>query len=553
MAFLLVMTILLPGLGSLFLFLVPGMSAKSARAVALAVSTTSLGLSLFLLAGFDPSRAGPQFTQVDSFGHYGFDWFPRLGIRFALGLDGISLWLYLLTGLLVVVSELVFWEGSTEGRSPYYHALILSLQAGLLGVFASLDLVLFYSFFEFTLIPVFFLVGVFGGSKRKKAALTYFLTMLAGSLLMLVGLVALVAVAYLHSSAHEITCSIPELTQQLRTVTWAPWVEGRHFGDSSSFFSFWGSPQILICLLLFCGFAIKVPLFPLQTWVPLVYVEAPTSTTILLSGVMAKVGAYGLIRFNLAMTPMGAEAVAPIVSVLATITILYGAFAALVQTDLKRMIAYSSISHMGFIALGLFSLNATGLEGAVLQMVNHGLTTGALFALLGLVFERYQTREIGELGGLWERWPVWSFFVILAALGSAALPGLNGFVGEFPILLGSFRASPINGCFAALGMILGAYYLMILLQKVVFGPLREPATSTERSSLPVLNGRALAGLIPVAILIVLIGVKPAPFFSRVQSSIRPVVLATGSQQTEKPVAALAVSPAQSKAKVTVGH
>ncbi len=338
-------------------------------------------------------------------------------------------------------------------------------RAGLLALFASLDVILFYIFFEFSLIPLFFLIGIWGGSERRQAAVTFFLYTLAGSLLTLLGVIALVVIHYQYSPSHTLTFSIPELTQGLAALDWAGWKVVAPWS---------ASPQVLIFLLLFAGFAIKVPLFPFHTWLPLAHVEAPAAGSILLAGVLLKVGTYGLVRFNLSMTPLGAQVLFPLLATLAVVGIIYGALVALAQTDIKRLVAYSSVSHMGFIALGLFSLNATGIEGAVIQMVNHGITTGALFACVGLIYERYHTREMSELGGLWERLPLLAFFLIMASLGSAAVPGLNGFVGEFPILVGMFARCPRTTIFAATGMILGAYYLLLMLQRVVFGSLHEP-------------------------------------------------------------------------------
>ncbi len=552
MALLLVLTVLLPSLGSVALFAMPRYPARSARSLALGLSLATLGLSILLLLAFDPTKVGPQFTYVDPFGKLGQPWLPRLGVRLAFGLDGISLWLFVLTSLLMITAVFSAWDSVTEKASNYY-ALMLALQSGLLGVFSSLDLVLFYTFFEFTLIPLFFLIGMFGGSQRRRAAATYFLTMLAGSLLMLVGLIALVVVYYQNTTPHTLTFSIPELTEGLRTIPWDAWQKPHSWSDPASDAPFWFSPQVLIFVLLFAGFAIKVPLFPLQTWLPLVYVEAPMSTTILLAGVMAKVGTYGLLRFNLAMTPIGAQALAPVMTTLAAVTIIYGALAALAQTDLKRLVAYSSVSHMGFIVLGLFSLNSTGMEGAVIQMVNHGLTTGALFACLGVIFHRYQTREMSDLGGLWNRMPVWSFFVILASLGAAALPGLNGFVGEFPILLGMYRVNPTTAVVATLGMILGAYYLLMMIQKVVFGPLKETATlGVASSSDGSLGWPTIAGLAPLAVLIVVIGVWPEPFLVRLQPPLKPITAEWDStKKVKKPVVAL-VPPANLVAPAASG-
>ena len=333
------------------------------------------------------------------------------------------------------------------------------------GLFASLDVVLFYIFFEFTLIPLFFLIGLWGGPQRRRAAVTFFLYTLAGSLLTLLGVIALVAVHYQYSPSRELTFSIPALTKGLADIQWTEWRNT----DSLT------SPQVLIFLLLLAGFAIKVPMFPFHTWLPLAHVEAPTAGSILLAGVLLKVGSYGLMRFNIGMTPLGAARLFPFLAALAVIGIIYGALAALAQTDIKRLVAYSSVSHMGFIVLGIFALNATGLDGSAIQMVNHGLTTGALFACVGMIYERYHTRDMTQLGGLWNRLPILAFFLILAALGSAAVPGLNGFVGEFPILAGMFETSARTAVLAATGMVLGACYLLWMLRSVVFGPLREPA------------------------------------------------------------------------------
>ncbi len=529
MASLLVLTVLLPFLGSLALALIPAPPARMARGVALGVALATLGASLALLLGFEPGVTDPQFAYRGEGGGYGLSWMPRLGIRFALGLDGISLWLLLLTSLLTVTAIFMSWH-SIEDRASSYYALILALQGGMLGIFASLDVFLFYAFFEFTLIPLFFLIGIWGGPERRRASLTYFLYTLAGSLLTLLGVIALVAVYYRYSPNHVLTCSIPELTRGLADLPWHDWRNGPNWGDWRQGLPFWATPQVAIFLLLFSGFAIKVALFPFHSWLPLVYVESPTGATILLAGVMLKVGTYGFLRFNLGMTPLGAHALYPLIATLAVISILYGALAALAQTDMKRLVAYSSFSHAGFIMLGLFSLNATGMEGATIQMFNHGLTIGALLACVGMIQDRYRTREMTELGGLWARMPLWSFFMIVAAMGTAALPGLNGFVGEFPILLGMYRTSPTLAVFATGGMILGAYYLLWMLQKVAFGPLREPSVRpSEGQAIASPTGPRpvawsdIAGLAPLLALILYIGVHPAPFVDRLKAPFRSVV------------------------------
>jgi NADH-quinone oxidoreductase subunit M len=522
MATLLVLTVLFPMLGAVVLLLAPGIDYKQARTVGLGTVLVTMLLTVFLVLAFRPDTPGYQFVDRAPDGGYGLPWLGSPNIRFAFGLDGLSVWLFALTSLLMITSIFASWESITERASAHY-GLMLALQTGLLGLFSSLDVVLFYIFFEFTLIPLFFLIGLYGGPERRRASVTFFLYTLAGSLLTLLGVIALVLVNYQHNPAHVLTFSIPELTEGLAALDWPEWR-----GTS------WNSPQILIFLLLFAGFAIKVPLFPFHTWLPLAHVEAPTAGSILLAGVLLKVGGYGLLRFNLGMTPVGAQALFPLLATIAVIGIIYGALTALAQSDIKRLVAYSSVSHMGFVALGMFSCSPTGLDGSVIQMVNHGLTTGALFACVGVVYERYHTREMSDLSGLWKRMPLLAFFFILSSLGSAALPGLNGFVGEFPILVSAFGRSPSAAVLGALGMILGAYYLLGMLQRVIFGPLREPhahhATGSERAHdvhptapRPV-GWHEVAGLAPLMVFIVLIGVLPGPFFSRIRPAVAPIAL-----------------------------
>jgi NADH-quinone oxidoreductase subunit M len=555
MASLLIVTVFLPLVGTAALLLAPQLDARRSRSVALGLVLATTALSLVLLAGFDKSARGPQFACGSAESGYGVEWMRGLGVRFALGLDGASLWLFVLTSVLMITSVFASWESIRE-RAPAHYALMLALHTGLLGLFASLDVVLFYIFFEFTLIPLFFLIGIWGGPDRRRASITFFLYTLAGSLLTLVGVIALVAVHAQHGG--QLTFSIPELTTGLAELRgrWPQWYDANSLS----------SPQVLIFLLLFAGFAIKVPMFPFHTWLPLAHVEAPTAGSILLAGVLLKVGGYGLYRFNLGMTPLGADYLWPLLAALSVAGILYGALTALAQTDVKKLVAYSSVSHMGFIVLGLFSLTPTGIDGAMIQMINHGVTTGALFACVGVFYERYHTREMAELGGLWNWSPTWAFFIILASLGSAAVPFLNGFVGEFPILVGAFSRSPLVGTLAALGMILGAYYLFTMLRRICFGPLREPAVHGHghghavAATLPPLSGGSddhvdhadhgghghdahghaptarpigwheVAGLTPLMALIVLIGVWPSPFFDRMRPSVASTVATIGDEQ-----------------------
>jgi NADH-quinone oxidoreductase subunit M len=518
MAMLLAITVLLPLAGSLFLFVRPRMEREAARNIALGCALSTLGLGLILLFAFKPGLLHPQFAFGPEEGPYGLRWMPRPDIRFALGLDGLSLWLFLLTALLMVTAVCSSWEAIAD-RAPVYYAFLLALETGLLGLFASLDVVLFYIFFEFSLVPLFFLIGIWGGPERQRASIMFFLYTLAGSLLTLLGVIALVVVHYRYSPGHVLTFSIPELTRGLAVLPWSRWHE----------VGAWTSPQVLIFLLLLAGFAIKVPMFPFHTWLPLAHVEAPTAGSIILAGVLLKVGAYGLLRFNMGMTPLGAVALFPLLASLAVIGIIYGALVALAQSDIKRLVAYSSVSHMGLVVLGMFALNSTGMDGSVIQMVNHGLTTGALFACVGVLYERYHTREMSQVGGLWNRLPILAFFFILASLGSVALPGLNGFVGEFSILVGMFAESRRTAVLAATGMILGACYLFWMLRKVVFGPLCEPpardhdnpgseAASAHLAIRPV-GWHEIAGLAPLMALIVLIGIVPGPFLDRIRPSV----------------------------------
>jgi NADH-quinone oxidoreductase subunit M len=533
MAILLALAVFLPLVGSLALAAQPKLDHKTARLVALGTTLATLGFTAILLLAFRVGQTRPQFAFVETLTRptalepvtaYGLPWLSipgSTGIRFALGLDGISLWLFALTSLLMITSVFASWEPITKRASTHY-ALMLALQTGLMGLFASLDIVLFYVFFEFTLIPLFFLIGLYGGPERRRASVTFFLYTLAGSLLTLIGVVALIVVHQQHTSSHILTFSIPELTEGLANLRWDQWkFDGVHpLG--------WSSPQVLIFLLLFAGFAIKVPLFPFHTWLPLAHVEAPTAGSILLAGVLLKVGSYGFLRFNLGMTPHGAFALFPLLATIAVIGIIYGALTALAQTDVKRLVAYSSVSHMGFVALGLFSLTRTGVDGAVIQMINHGLTTGALFACVGVLYERYHTREMNDVSGLWNRLPVLAFFFILASLGSAAVPGLNGFVGEFPILLGMFSRNRTYAVLGATGMILGAYYLLLMLERVIFGPLREPALTDQahgehgHGAIRPVGWHEVAGLSPLMVLIVMIGLYPKPFFDRISPSVQQI-------------------------------
>ena len=411
---LLLTTIFLPLAGAILLWT----SGGRVRHSALVTVGLTLVSAAVLVAGYP---AGAEVFAEKTLPWLG-GWDAPVNIRFSIGLDGLSLWLFALTALLMVVAVLVSWESIDRWTTGYY-SLLLLLETGMLGVFVARDIILFYVFFEFTLIPLFFLIGIWGGQERRYAAVKFFLFTLAGSVLTLLGLLAIVLWDSAQSPSSSMTFSIAELTGNLRARPMEPRV------------------QMAVFLLLFAGFAIKVPIFPLHTWLPLAHVEAPTAGSVLLAGVLLKVGTYGLARFALPMTPAAVAASMPWLLWLSAIGILYGGLLALAQGDVKRLIACSSVSHLGFCTLGMFALNPLGMRGSVLQMVNHGLSTGGLFAVVGMLYERYHTRRIEDLGGLARQVPRLAAFAVVLTLASIGLPGLNGFVGEFLVLLGMFQRS----------------------------------------------------------------------------------------------------------------
>ncbi|MEX0937604.1 MAG: NADH-quinone oxidoreductase subunit M [Pirellulales bacterium] len=427
-----------------------------------------------------------------------------LDVRLSLGLDGLSIWLFALSALLTLTSVLVSWEAIRERPAAFY-ALLLILETGLMGVFAARDLILFYIFFEFTLIPLFFLIGIWGSEERRYAAVKFFIFTLAGSLLTFLGLLALVLWNQ-QAAGGELVFSIPELTAGLARVQQA---------DPNLVLQSW------IFLALFAGFAIKVPLFPLHTWLPLAHVQAPTAGSVMLAGVLLKIGTYGFLRFSMPMLPHATMTWMPPLLWLSVAGIIYGALVALAQTDIKRLIAYSSVSHLGFCMLGLFAVNRLGVQGGTLQMINHGLSTGGLFACVGIIYERYHTRQINELGGLARGMPILAFFMLVFTLASIGLPGLNGFVGEFLLLLGMFQrgwnvGSPwetqflVIAVLAVFGVVLGAWYMLWLIERTFFGPPHQPAHD-ELHEVHDLTAREIAALTPLAVLIVWIGVQPHVF------------------------------------------
>jgi len=456
----LVTTILIPLVGVGVIWALSGGSRHIARAVALVTSLITLYwawncVDQYVFQGLKPAYDAP--------------WFEAAGvhIHFNVGLDGLGLWMFALSALLSVTSILVSWN-AIEERGPLFYSLLLILETGMLGVFTARDVLLFYVFFEFTLIPLFFLIGIWGSEQRRYAAVKFFLFTLAGSMLTFLGMLAIVA---LHADkTGTMTFNIQVITENLAKPAFA-------LSDKQQFWIF---------LALFAGFAIKVPLFPLHTWLPLAHVQAPTAGSVLLAGILLKIGTYGFLRFNMAMLPVATVECMPWVLWLAAGGIIYGALVALAQSDVKRLIAYSSVSHLGYCMLGLFALNPLGMQGGVLQMINHGISTGGLFAVFGMIYERYHSREINSFGGLAKRIPILSLFMLIFTFSSIGLPGMNGFAGEFMILLGAFQrgysdapaiyqyqwtAIAVLGVF---GVVLGAWYMLWLYQRVFFGPLREP-------------------------------------------------------------------------------
>jgi NADH-quinone oxidoreductase subunit M len=430
-------------------------------------------------------------------------------IQFYVGLDGLNIWLIVLTAILMVTAVLISWESITDRTNEYY-AWLMALGTSMLGVFLAFDIILFYVFFELTLVPLFFLIGIWGGPERRHASRKFFIYTLAGSLITLLGLLAVVVFCYQYHDAHRLTFAIPELVEQVQSLAGSTNAEVRALWPH---FQFWAFIAMMV------GFAVKVPLFPVHTWLPLAHTEAPTAGSVLLAGVLLKLGTYGFLRLTLPLTPEAAWTVGvPLIGTLSVIAISYGAFCARAQDDIKKLVAYSSVSHLGFCTLGLFALNVAGLTGSILQMINHGLSTGALFLLVGMLYDRYHTRQLSDYSGMASRLGLLATAFLFISLSSIGLPGLNGFVGETLVFFGMFDAVTWMAVVGTAGIILGAWYLLTMVRLVFFGPLKEPAHEGP-GHVEDLGAREIATIAPIVALCLLLGVYPQP----VIDSMRPDV------------------------------
>ena len=467
-------------LAGALLLLLPVFKGRDAavRWFANAVALVGFAVSLPLWFWFDRARLGFQFEERAS-------WIPSIGVQYYFGVDGVSALLILLTTLLGVIATLCSWR-EIQDRVRQYYVFLLLLQAGMLGVFCSLDMFLFYIFWEVMLVPMYFLIGIWGSDNRLYAAIKFFLYTLVGSVVMLLGILAL----YFRS----------------RTL---PGLEATGTFDVTRWYAM-GIPEDVqwwVFLAFFLGFAIKVPMFPFHTWLPDAHVEAPTAGSVILAGVLLKMGTYGFIRFSLPLLPQATLHFRDFVVALSIIGIIYAALVTLVQKNMKKLIAYSSVSHLGFCMLGMFALNPLGLEGSVLQMVNHGLSTGGLFLIVGLIYERRHTKEIAAFGGLAHVVPVYATLTLIIFLASMGLPLLNGFIGEFMILQGAYSANRVWAYWAVSGVVLGAAYLLWLYQRVFWGKV----TDEKNNHIKDLDGRELATLVPLVALCFWIGIYPKPF------------------------------------------
>jgi NADH-quinone oxidoreductase subunit M len=475
-------------------------SDKAIRRIAMATAVATFLGTIIILLAYNPGNSGLQLVDR-------FNWIPAWGISYYMGVDGLSILFVMLTSFIMMLSVYASFSAITAQVKAYYIFMLL-LEIGMLGVFLAQDLFLFYIFWEFTLIPMYFLIGIWGGERRVYASIKFFLYTMAGSLLMLL--------AILYMGTTNNTFALPEL------------IEGREA---------FANVQNLLFIGFFIAFAIKVPVFPFHSWLPDAHTEAPTAGSIILAGVLLKMGTYGFTRFNLPLFPEASNTFAPFIAILAIIGIIYGAIVSFPQKDVKKLVAYSSISHLGFVTLGIFALNNAGIQGGILQGVNHGISTGALFFLVGVLYEQRHTRQMSEYGGIWKVMPVFSILSLIIVLSSMGLPGLNGFVGEFTILLGSMGSDALTPqpwiytAFATSGVILAAVYLLWMFQNVFMGPLDNKENLTLRD----VNTRELVIMLAFILFIFWIGIAPSGYFALIDTSVEALVSELSASVVAMPI------------------
>jgi NADH-quinone oxidoreductase subunit M len=469
----------------------PEVVARNSRSVALWWSLGTFLLSLLVWANFDPAQPGFQFVEKGL-------WLPGLGVTYYMGVDGISLWFVLLSTLLTLVCVIGSWHSVTSRVKEYMIAFLL-MDTMMVGVFCALDVVLFYLFFEGILIPMYLIIGIWGGPRRIYAAFKFFLYTLLGSVLFLVAILVL----YFHTGTTE----LPEMTARLA---------GSEMGVTV---------QRLLWLAMFASFAVKVPMWPFHTWLPDAHVEAPTAGSVLLAGVLLKLGGYGFLRFSLPMLPDASAYFAPFVWALSIVAIVYTSLVALMQADMKKLIAYSSVAHMGIVTIGIFTPNALGLEGSIIQMLSHGVVSAALFMVVGVIYDRIHSREIAAYGGLAERMPVYATTFMLFMLASVGLPGTSGFIGEILVIIGIFQHQSLVALFAATGMILSAAYMLWLYRRVVFGALVKDTLKGIRD----MRANEVIAFAPLILIAIVMGIYPNLFLEPMHASVNQLLAQIGAE------------------------
>src|SRR5476651_149168 len=486
-----------PLAGALLLLLVNKQNENVIKWIANITAFIGFAVSVPLWFWYNPQGAEFQFTEH-------LPWIPSIGAEYFIGIDGLSMLMILLTTMMGFIAILSSWNAITE-RVKEYYIFLLVLQTGMLGAFMALDFMLFFLFWEVMLVPMYFLIGIWGSANRLYSAIKFFLYTLVGSVIMLLGILALYF--YNHSVTGVYTFDVT-LFHKLSVPFNMQW---------------W------IFLAFFLGFAIKVPMFPFHTWLPDAHTDAPTAGSVILAAVMLKMGTYGFLRFSLRIVPEATRYFVPMIVVLSIIGIVYGALVALAQKDWKRLVAYSSVSHMGLVMLGMFALNPVGITGSIIQQLNHGISTGALFLIVGIVYERRHTREISEYGGLSKVMPVYAAIFLIMTMSSIGLPTLNGFIGELMILQGVFVANKVWAAFAGSGVVLGAAYMLYLYQRTMFGKIENP----KNEHLSDLSHREFATFAPLLILAVWMGIYPAPFLRRLETSVQHIMMRVNPQYAAK--------------------